>query len=197
MGQACDTYYDTGSDQPYCGNCGQHHAEHVPILARRKMPVQKPGRSKQDYRTPKELLDAVRQGLNITDFYRDLAADATNAVCMTYWTEKDNSLSKNWHTPKGQWNWCNPPFAQLKPWVSKACVEGVWGNTVMLVPAGVGSNWWRDWVHKKCMVWFLNGRLTFVGETTPYPKDCALLLYGRDLNYTGYGVWDWRKGGSL
>ena len=47
----------------------------------------------------------------------------------------------------------------------------------MLVPAGVGSNWWKAWVHHKAYVFLLNGRITFVGQPTCYPKDCCLLYY--------------------
>lgn len=158
---------------------------------------ERPGRGKQDYGTPPELLEAVKHGLGITNFYRDLAASHENAVCERYFTESVNALIQSWETPPGQWNWLNPPFGRMSPWVTKACGEAQDSNIVMLVPAAVGSNWWRDWVHKRCMVWFLNGRLTFVGETQPYKKDCALLLYGPKVPYTGYGVWDWKKGGQL
>jgi hypothetical protein len=74
--------------------------------------------------------------------------------------------------------WCNPPYAKIAPWVKKAseytgpCVVAV------LVPAAVGSNWWADFVDKKAQVLFLGTRLTFKGHNQPYPKDCALLIYG-------------------
>jgi hypothetical protein len=44
-------------------------------------------------------------------------------------------------------------------------------------------------VHRK-VVPLLNGRITFVGETMPYPKDCCLLVYGPDVA-PGYDVWSW------
>lgn len=89
------------------------------------------------------------------------------------------------------WNWLNPPFGDLRPWVQKAYQESRLGaRTSMLVPAGVGSNWWRDWVHGKARVLLLNGRITFVGHKQPYPKDCALLLYEPNV-IPGYEVWAW------
>jgi hypothetical protein len=63
------------------------------------------------------------------------------------------------------------------------------------VTAGVGSNWWRDHVHDKARVLLLNGRITFVGETHGYPKDCCLLLYGPSVE-PGYEVWSWPAAGS-
>lgn len=98
------------------------------------------------------------------------------------------------------WAWLNPPYANIRPWVARAygqsrgftTMRRKGANIAMLVPAGVGANWWRDYVDKKAMVWFLNGRLTFVGCETCYPKDCALLLYGPDVA-PGYDVWHWQS----
>ncbi len=62
-----------------------------------------------------------------------------------------------------------------------------------LVPAGVGSNWYRDFVHNKARVLALNGRLAFI-EGKPkllYPKDCILCLYGPDFA-PGFDVWSWK-----
>ncbi len=155
----------------------------------RVMPKQKPGRSKQDHRTPPEFLQAVRNFLHISDFYRDLAASPENAVTSRYYTEKDNALAQPWDAPDSEWNWLNPPFAKITPWVKRAYL--CQAQIAVLVPAGVGSNWWRDWVDGKARVLLLNGRITFVGQPTCYPKDCCLLLYSR-LTVPGYEVWPWR-----
>lgn len=156
-------------------------------------PAQKPGRSKQDYSTPPAFLQAFKARLNIFDFALDLAASDENYICKPYFTEEIDSLKQSWYPESGKgWAWCNPPFANIKPWVMKAEWEARLGAQIaMLVPAGVGANWWRDWVHDKAHVLLLNGRLTFVGETAPYPKDCAILLY---TSYCkgGYECWNWR-----
>lgn len=157
------------------------------------MPRQRPCRSKQDYQTPRVFLDAVRGRLGIQDFWVDLAASPENAVCPHYYTEEDDSLSDacDWIGDGETWAWLNPEFAHIRPWVKKAWVSSLCGGQVaVLVPAGVGANWWRDWVHQKARVLFLNGRLTFVGQTAPYPKDCVLLLYGPDVE-PSYEVWQW------
>jgi site-specific DNA-methyltransferase (adenine-specific) len=161
------------------------------------MPVQKPGRSKQDYGTPEALLNAIRKRFRIGNFALDIAASADNAVCDDYLTEADNALSpvRGWQSvmdPQG-WSWCNPPFANIENWVSKAVMESKKGaNIMMLIPSSVGANWWKEHVDGKAYVIHLNGRLTFKGCTTPYPTDCSLLIY-TPWRALGSEVWDWRN----
>ena len=155
------------------------------------MPPQKPGRSRQDYGTPPEFLDAVRRLLLIDDFVFDLAADPTNAIVSAYYTATDNALVMPW-TFDG-WCWLNPPFGRLKPWAEKAWLEAQNGAKIaMLVPAAVGANWFRDWVWTKASVRFLNGRLTFVGEKHPYIKDLMLLCYDETASTKPIGIWSWQ-----
>lgn len=154
-------------------------------------PRQKPGRSKQDYGTPKDFLDAVRHKLHIADFDIDLAATSQNTVCAKFYSEKDNAFQQPWKVGDG-WNWLNPPFARISPWVERAYAQSQLGaRTAVLVPAAVGSNWWARWVDGKAHALLLNGRITFVGELAPYIKDCALLLYSRTYP-SGYQVWNWK-----
>lgn len=172
---------------------GKDRFYHLDVHGRedRVAPTQKPGRSKQDYQTPPEFLAAVKARLGIVAFAWDLAASAENAVATHFYSEAVSAFENTWHS--NGWAWCNPPFAHLEPWVSRAYgMSRVGARIAMLVPAGVGSNWWRDHVHGKACVLLLNGRITFVGETAPYPKDCVLLLYGPDVA-PGYDVWTWGK----
>lgn len=156
----------------------------------RRMPRQKPRRSKQDYQTPANFLAAVKDRLGIAAFDIDLAATAENTAAVRFYSKAENSLIQPWKVGAG-WNWLNEPFANIKPWVEKAWQEAQLGaQTAMLVPAGVGSNWWKHFVHKKAHVLLLNGRITFVGETQGYPKDCCLLLYGPNVK-PAYTVWSW------
>jgi hypothetical protein len=124
-----------------------------------------------------------------------LAAQAHNAVCPYYYSldEGRDGLEMTWC---GSLNWCNPPFSKIGPWLEKARSSAAQGYTsLVLIPASVGANWWRDHVHRKCDVSFLNGRLTFNGHDKPYPKDLALLVYyDNPFGDYAYGVWDWRRG---
>lgn len=158
----------------------------------RALPKQKPGRSKQDYQTPSAFLAAVKHRLSIVTFDIDLAASGQNTAARRYYSEAQNALVQPWKVGLG-WNWLNPPFANIGPWAERAWLQSQEGaQTAMLVPAGVGANWFRDFVHGKAQVLLLNGRITFVGETMPYPKDCCLLLYGPHVTPV-YTVWTWPK----
>jgi phage N-6-adenine-methyltransferase len=169
------------------------------------MPAQKPGRSKQDYQTPAQFLRAVKARFLIEDFDIDLAATrdfdsmTDTSVTERCYTEQDNALVQPWKVGNG-WNWLNPPFGRIEPWVQRAYEQArdYDARTLVLVPASVGANWWRDWVHDKAFVHLLHARLSFDGKA-PFPKDCALLEYSRAAAYdlfdrgSYYTLWDWRK----
>lgn len=167
-----------------------------------KMPDQKPGLSRQDYCTPPELLEAIKRRLHIDKFAWDLAADQTNKVADGCYTEEDDALVQSWDIVIGAWNWLNPPYADIEPWVAKAVAEAHNGaQIIMLLPASVGSNWYREWVEPYAYVSFLNGRLCFIPDwkeqgfkSKPlYPKDCMICFY-TPWGFTGSEVWRWDKG---
>lgn len=140
---------------------------------------------------PPDFLAAVKRRSGLKEFAIDLAASPDNAVAPLFYTEAENALTQPWRTKAREIGWLNPPFADIAPWVEKAWRESQIGaRLVMLVPAAVGANWWRDHVHGKAFALLLNGRLTFVGQKDCYPKDCALLVYGPDVA-PGYDMWSW------
>lgn len=156
---------------------------------KRTMPAQKPGRSEQVVVTPDEFMRAVKSRLGIDHFCIDLAANDKNTKANRYYSSEVDSLVHNWRraVPSG-WAWLNPPYSDICPWVQKALLSG--RHIAVLVPASVGSNWWRDYVHDQAFVLFLNGRIQFEGHTTGYPKDLALILYGLE---PGYDIWRWKE----
>lgn len=158
-------------------------------MTSRYMPEQKPGRSKQDYETPDEFIVAVKGLLGIEGFTIDLAASYENSKAGAhFYSEAEDSLSMNWaDSASSGWAWLNPPFSHIEPWARKCAESGI--KIAFLVPAAVGSNWFRDWVDGKALVLLLNGRLSSDG-IAPYPKNCILCLYGVE---PGYKVWDWKK----
>ncbi len=148
-------------------------------------------RSVQEVETPEVFLNAVRKKLQIRNFTIDLAASASNAVTKRFISKEQNSLVQPWDTANG-WGWLNPEFSDIAPWVAKAAEAKQRGQRVaVLIPASVGTNWWKDHVHNQAAVWFLNGRIQFVGHDQPYPKDCALLLYNRGYAPV-YTIWSWQ-----
>lgn len=163
------------------------------------MPRQQPHRSKQDYATPDDFMTASKSKLGITEFSFDFAADASNAKAAQWWGVQHDSLQQSPETwlaaAAGGWGWLNPPFKDIDPW-SQRCwqVKQLGGRIAFLVPASVGANWFKHFVHGKALVLFLNGRLAFI-EGKPddlYPKDCILCLYAPDLA-PGYKVWTWKQ----
>lgn len=161
-------------------------------------PKQKPGKSKQDYQTPKEFLEKVKKRFQIKDFSIDLAASCDNTVASKYYTITDNALTQPWCV--NGIAWCNPPYDNITPWVKKAYNESrpdKYQKILMLLPASVGSNWFRDFVFEKAPVLFLNGRLAFMKDhpTWLYPKDTMLLEWGYQKECCGqwFSLWDWRK----
>lgn len=154
------------------------------------MPVQKPGRSEQIVCTPTEFLASLKRKLGIEEFEIDLAASEENAVAGEWYTEEDDALIQGW--ARAGWAYCNPPYSDIEPWVAKAYTErGKGASVAMLLPASVGSNWWKAYVHNKAYVLLINGRLTFVGHTSPYPKDLIVALY-TPYGPHGYDVWSWK-----
>lgn len=155
----------------------------------RKAPRQGVDLNGGTYGTPVAFIKAVEREFGPLVF--DLASDGTNNVAAMCYTPAEDSLSQAWSWIVG-WAWLNPPYDDIGKWAKKAYSESLLGAKIlMLVPASVGSNWYRDYVYGKAEVRFLNGRLTFVGHKAGYPKDLMLIVYdhGREAKQT---IWNWR-----
>lgn len=155
------------------------------------------GQSEQSVQTPKEFIQAVQYRWG--QFSIDLAADAANAQAPLWIDEQRDSLKQDWskEIPPNTVAWLNPPYSDIRPWVAKCFDLIQTGHPVsilVLVPASVGSNWYRDYAHQgPCQVRFLNNRIKFVGHTHHYPKDMMLLEYARYWYGTTVKpvVWNW------
>lgn len=148
--------------------------------------------TKQDYETPNDFLEAVTARFGAIDF--DLAA-ASREVSKgdRFLGPETDSLRALWQIYAGDLAWLNPPFTNIDPWAAK-CVAATpsldgGARILLLVPASVGSEWFRLHVHGKAYVHALNPRLKFVGCKDPYPKDCILAEYGAA---PGFDVWRWK-----
>lgn len=161
--------------------------------------------SKQDYQTPADFIAAVEKRFG--KIYFDLAASFHNRQSDLYFTDDITDVfAYNYDALKQDWwalgagrrgiLWLNPPFQNIEPWAKK-CSEYSPGDyddqaavLCFLVPAAVGSNWFRDYVWNFADIYFLNGRLSFDGKA-PYGKDCLLACY--HPNHTcETAIWDWR-----
>lgn len=151
-------------------------------------PAQKRYWSKQDYETPWPFIRALERKFG-ESFTIDLAAREDNKKAPACITEQMNSLTYDWSEFTGLL-WLNPPFADIGPWAEKCAKESSLGaRVVMLTPASVSTNWFAKHCHKACRVVFLRPRITFVGATTPYPKDLMLTLWG--MGQADYEIWNW------
>jgi len=151
------------------------------------------GKSVQTFGTPPEFIKAVENRFGPLAY--DLAADETNHKAVRWngpGSVNPDSLVCQWELLAPMLCWLNPPFSNITPWAKK-CLETLAANErskiLLLTPAGVDANWFRDYVHGEARVLFLNGRLCFDGKN-PFPKGCLLSCYGWRA---GYEVWDWRK----
>jgi len=148
------------------------------------MPLQKPGKSKQDYGTPRDLIAAVEWRWG--KLHVDLAARADNTKCELFISPERDSLSVPWcdFSKEPLWGghplcWLNPPFEDLGAWAKKCKEESAKGaRIVMLTPASIGAEWFADYCEHHAKVVALRPRITFEGCKDSYPKDCMLTLWG-------------------
>ena len=150
--------------------------------------------SKQDYATPPEFIAAVEKRFGRISL--DLAAHAGNTKAARWYGpggEREDSFREKWADPAlsgGGLLWLNPPFSDIGPWAAKCAAESQRGARVaFLVPASVGSGWFRDHVARHAAVNLLNDRICFDGKNV-FPKDCMLALYGET---PGMCIWGWKR----
>jgi hypothetical protein len=152
-------------------------------------------KSVQEVQTDPELIRAVVARYGRIGF--DLAASKANSQAGdSFFSKADDALARDWSGLRAETLWLNCEFNAIAPWAAK-CHEEVdkmhrkWRRLLLLTPASIGANWFRDHIHQHAYVQALNGRPTFVGSTQPYPKDCMISCYD---GTTGFGVWRWNAG---
>jgi phage N-6-adenine-methyltransferase len=80
-----------------------------------------------DYETPQEIFDRLNQEFS---FSLDAAATAQNAKCLRYFTREIDGLSQNWESNAV---WLNPPFRDIRLWLTKARDASQCGATVVVL----------------------------------------------------------------
>ena len=157
-------------------------------------PNSNPAIGQQEYRSPRDFLDAVQRKF-ATRIVFDLACTDVDRVAPEGFTyPKHDALASAWpQTPDGACAYANPPFAKSGAF-ARAASESPHCRTLMLIPASVGSRWWSESVDGRALVVFLRPRIVFLqpdGEPCPagINRDCALLAFGWP---PGYVCSDWR-----
>lgn len=137
------------------------------------------------------------------NFTIDVCADEHNHKHPRYFSERDNGLAQSW---AGETFWMNPPYGRQTPqWMAKARDEVMHADAMgaILVPARVGTDWWRRyvlqhdgaagklretrghptipivwyrWTSLTVGVYFHDERIEFDGLETGAPFDAAVIL---------------------
>jgi len=143
----------------------------------------------QSYITPQKRFDEWDAKFHFTV---DVAADASNAKCIKYYTIHDDGLAQDWSK---EVVWCNPPWNGLRPWVMKAYEESQKGATVvMLIPVRSETGYWHDYILPHAEICHLKN-ITFEGFTHCVNFPCAIVIFRK----TKFGIFQayGSKGGKI
>lgn len=116
---------------------------------------------------------------DVFQFELDAAASSENALCKSFYSIDDDSLSKRWTDFFSVW--CNPPYGRdLYKWIRKAFHSSLNGtNVVLLLPARTDTKWFHEIVLPYAYeVVFIKGRLKFSGSkhNAPFPSMVIIFL---------------------
>lgn len=120
---------------------------------------------KHDWETPEELFLGLHKRYN---FEIDLAANERNAKLGTFFSVENDAFRHHWNLT----SWLNPPYGrQIVNWIQRAYDQSrVHASTiVVLMPARTDTMYFHDFVMKSRKIYFIKGRLTFVGADHPAP----------------------------
>lgn len=157
--------------------------------------------SKQDYQTPKALIEACEKRFGKITV--DLAAHKDNKVCPRYITTEElwtteafgaDTFKFRWHKLTEEFGgvlWLNPPFGEI-PKFSKKCAEEaeLGANVLLLIPYGTTKAFMSN-VLGESDIYMLEGRLQFIPGKS-FPKDCVVVHYYKNATGSIY-FWDWRN----
>ena len=122
--------------------------------------------TRDDWETPPELFAFVNDEVGF--FTLDAAANADNAKCARFASGPCVApelcrcgLCCWWGKERV---WCNPPYGRgLIDWVRKFA-KGEADFAVMLLPANTDTAWFAELWQASHEIWFLTGRVNFVGS---------------------------------
>ena len=158
----------------------------------KKVPKQKPGRSRQDYVTPVEFIEAVTRRWGPIDV--DLAASDGQERAPVWVTPEMDTFSVDWTLFAGLL-WINPEFKDAARTLAKALASMGCGRVILvLLPASVSTDYFAKYVWPAAgplaRVITVRPRIAFEGEEQGYPKDLMLVGYGLE---PGFETWNWKE----
>jgi site-specific DNA-methyltransferase (adenine-specific) len=131
--------------------------------------------------SPQWLVDQLAAEFVPDGFDLDPAAMAENAKAPRYFTVDQDGLSQPWHGRV----FCNPPYGKyVTPrWLAKAKREVDLGHAqqvVCLVPARVGTWWWRQYEADPAVFTRVVGRIRWDARRRgEAPFDSAVIVFGK------------------
>lgn len=132
-------------------------------------------------------------------FDLDACAIPETAVAPKFFSPEVDALQQDWASA-GRRVWCNPPYGRgIGDWLEKGleASRGITGSDVFyLLYARTDTKWWHHYVPKASTVWFLKGRIKFIGNRDGAPAPSVLLHFGGpQAAYIGtvYTHRDWKK----
>jgi phage N-6-adenine-methyltransferase len=131
-----------------------------------------------EWPTPQWLADQLAAEFGPFDL--DPAATESNAKAPAYFTAVDDGLAQDWHGVV----WCNPPYGKTATprWLAKARSEVDLGHAVRvvcLVPARVGTWWWRECEADPAAFVRVIGRIKWAADRRgEAPFDSAVIVFG-------------------
>lgn len=132
-----------------------------------------------EWATPQDFFNKVSGEFGGFDL--DVCPTADNRKCERYYSMADNGLQQDWAAK----NWCNPPYSDIKRWVTKARREQLKGNmTVMLIPSRTDTAIFHYSIYNKANVElrFIRGRLKFGDSKNSAPFPSMLVIF-KGQNY--------------
>ncbi len=95
----------------------------------------------QEWRTPRWFFNQLDAEFHFTV---DVAATKENALCDRYYTKESDGLIHDW---SDEVVWCNPPYANVAPWVQRASRATLRRATcVLLLNVCTDTNWFHDYI---------------------------------------------------
>ena len=142
---------------------------------------------KDDWQTPRWLLDALRKELGPIGLDPCTSEDNPTGA-EVYATRKGTEAC--WSVrPIGTWVFVNPPFSEAAEWARKVLLEESLGlEIVLLLPASVNSRRFRELTARANVVAFFARRLSYVDPST------GLEMRGADFDSACwyFGAREWR-----
>lgn len=143
---------------------------------------------RHDWRTPKAIYEPLNQ---IFKFTLDPCATPENALCKSFFTQKENGLIQSWDSQRV---FMNPPYGrEIGDWVAKAS-QIKHGVVVCLLPARTDTKWWHDYVMSANAVLFVKGRVSFLGAPSSAPFPSVIVLFSDQHSFSLHiDSWEFKK----